>query len=215
LDKKAIDALLKFGAYDLLNKDDEESNKFRESDIDQILERAKTVVHKVEEAGVSNFSKASFASNSTCSFSSFSFFFFHILLIFPLLFLADPELDINDPDFWKKLMPEASNAPNPLIQTKKRERRTVKRGYVNIESESESSSSSEIEEDVEEGNLWNYSQSTALRKALLQFGYGRWKDIQLRSGLTAKQVRVSLGGRRPRSLCCDIETSRRPTSHSC
>lgn len=61
LDKKVIDSLLKNGAYDLLNKEDD---KFGEEDIDQILTtRAKTIVHG-ETVGLSNFSKASFTSSS-------------------------------------------------------------------------------------------------------------------------------------------------------
>ncbi len=65
LDKQAIDALLKYGAYDLLSKDDDEaSRRFCEEDIDKILERATTVVHKTEEVGLSSFSKASFASST-------------------------------------------------------------------------------------------------------------------------------------------------------
>jgi len=80
LDKRAIDALLKYGAYDLLSKDDDEDSKrFCEEDIDKILERATTVVHKTEKSGLSSFSKASFASSTTA-----------------------PDLDLNDPDFLEK-----------------------------------------------------------------------------------------------------------------
>ena len=35
IDKKAIDALLKYGAYDLFNKEDDDANRFCEEDIDK------------------------------------------------------------------------------------------------------------------------------------------------------------------------------------
>jgi superfamily II DNA/RNA helicase len=108
LDKKVIDSLLKYGAYDLFREDDTAANRFYEEDIDKILERA-TVVKSTQGAEtpdnpLSSFSKASFVSNS-----------------------AAPELDINDPDFWNKLLPQAADAPNPNIQVQPRVRRQVHR----------------------------------------------------------------------------------------
>jgi len=45
LDKKEIDTLLKYGAYDLFNeKADEQSQKFCEEDIDQILQKRATLI---------------------------------------------------------------------------------------------------------------------------------------------------------------------------
>jgi len=124
LDKKAIDSLLKFGAYDLLSKDDDASSKFCEEDIDRILERSRTIVHAnqpEEENALANFSKASFTSNTSA-----------------------PELDINDPDFWRKLLPDAVKAANPLIQKQPRERKKVSR--YEAERNPEDSSSEEQEE---------------------------------------------------------------------
>ena len=108
LDKKVIDSLLKYGAYDLFREDDTAANRFYEEDIDRILERA-TVLRSTSDAQapdnpLSSFSKASFVSNSSA-----------------------PELDINDPDFWNKLLPQAADAPNPNIQAQPRVRRQVHR----------------------------------------------------------------------------------------
>lgn len=87
LDKKEIDDLLKFGAYDLFNdKDNEKEKQFYEEDIDQILNRSSKVVWNETSAKVlgagSSFSKASFRSST-----------------------AEPNIDINDPNFWNKVLP--------------------------------------------------------------------------------------------------------------
>jgi hypothetical protein len=84
LNVKEIDELLKRGAYHVFREDDTEQNEFVEADIDAIMQRRS---HKVVyDEGMSsikstlgNFSKASFVS-------------------------ADDkeDVDINDPDFWKK-----------------------------------------------------------------------------------------------------------------
>lgn len=109
LDKKVIDSLLKYGAYDIFREDDSAAKQFCEEDIDKILERS-TVVRSTPDAAakdnnpLSSFSKASFVSNE-----------------------AAPDLDINDPDFWNKLLPNAADAPNPNIQVQPRVRRQVHR----------------------------------------------------------------------------------------
>jgi hypothetical protein len=88
LDKKEIDDLLKFGAYDLFReeeKENEKEKKFYEEDIDQILNRSEKVVWNESSAkvlgGASSFSKASFRS------------------------AGEPDIDINDPNFWTKVLP--------------------------------------------------------------------------------------------------------------
>lgn len=64
LDKKTIDSLLKYGAYDLLNKEDDDS--FCEENIEKILERAKVIKTGASSTDValSSFSKASFTSST-------------------------------------------------------------------------------------------------------------------------------------------------------
>jgi hypothetical protein len=158
LDKKAIDSLLKFGAYDLLSKDDDASSKFCEEDIDRILERSRTIVHSnqpEDDNALAGFSKASFSSN-TSGILNFRRFFND--------FVA-PELDINDPDFWRKLLPEAVKTANPLIQKQPRERKKVYR-YEAERNPDESSSedqqdelneSSEYEQEPEEEKSGEFS----------------------------------------------------------
>jgi hypothetical protein len=181
LDKQAIDALLKYGAYDLFSKeDDEASKKFCEEDIDKILERATTVVHKTEDTGLSSFSKATFASSASGNPYSF---------IRENLSLLAPELDINDPDFWKKLLPDAANAPDPLIQAQPRERKRVHRFGADEPDDSdisqeEEESDFEITEEPANEKKWNESERTRFKKALMQYGYGRWTEIQDKAKLS-------------------------------
>lgn len=82
---KEIDELLKRGAYDVFREDDTEQREFVEADIDTLLQRSS---HKVtyENNGsmkmastLGSFSKASFVSAD-----------------------EKEDVDINDPDFWKK-----------------------------------------------------------------------------------------------------------------
>eukprot|EP01114_Cavostelium_apophysatum_P015128 TRINITY_DN4061_c0_g1_i1.p1 TRINITY_DN4061_c0_g1~~TRINITY_DN4061_c0_g1_i1.p1 ORF type:complete len:2056 (-),score=800.22 TRINITY_DN4061_c0_g1_i1:68-6235(-) len=107
LDKKEIDDLLKFGAYNLFAEDSKEKeNQFYEEDIDQILNRSSKVVWSDENAKMtqgSTFSKATFRSNT-----------------------SEPEIDINDPHFWTKILPEAKTADAMLSRLQKGEALTTK-----------------------------------------------------------------------------------------
>jgi chromodomain-helicase-DNA-binding protein 7 len=87
-DKKDLDRLLKLGAYGLLDEDDSAARKFEESNIDEILAHGTRVIkHSENKGGESgglgaiSFSKMSFASAG-----------------------ADVTIDINDPDFWEKVL---------------------------------------------------------------------------------------------------------------
>lgn len=84
--KDEITSLLKHGAYNLV-QGDEEAEKFREEDIDTILERRTTNIIQTDDDVTSNPSNTTFAS-----------------------FISKPELDINidDPDFWDKMVPTLS-----------------------------------------------------------------------------------------------------------
>jgi chromodomain-helicase-DNA-binding protein 7 len=66
------------GAYGAIMDEDSAGDKFCEEDIDQILERRTQIITLESEKG-STFSKASFASSGIRS-----------------------DIDIDDPDFWKK-----------------------------------------------------------------------------------------------------------------
>ena len=93
--KEEVERLLKNGAYDIFKEDkdgsgDKESNDFVSQDIDSILERrAKTIVHEntgsKSNAAGGTFSKASFTNTN------------------------EAEVDIDDPDFWSKVVGEVKD----------------------------------------------------------------------------------------------------------
>jgi chromodomain-helicase-DNA-binding protein 7 len=110
LEKEEIDVLLKFGAYAAHKDDSAEEKLLVEGDIDSILERTATIVRyeggtqdeedeeesgtagnktvvKQSEKGLSSFAKATFCFSQ-----------------------SDMEIDINDADFWVKILPESKNA---------------------------------------------------------------------------------------------------------
>ena len=100
-----VDSLLKHGAYDLFREDDKASDQFREANIEDILlSRTTRIVHDNSAQVGSTFSKASFTSQ-----------------------YADTELDVNDPDFWKKVMPHQAHKPNPNIIEQPRQRKQRQR----------------------------------------------------------------------------------------
>lgn len=92
---KEIDNLLKRGAYDVFREDDNDQNEFVEADIDSILQRRAHKVVYNENGGMANtlgsFSKASFVSAD-----------------------EKEDVDINDPDFWKKAIGLKENSAGEL-----------------------------------------------------------------------------------------------------
>ena len=109
--KEEVEKLLKHGAYDIFKEDQEgssekESNDFASQDIDSILaRRAKTVVHENtgsnSNAAGGTFSKASFKNTNSDG-------------------IAAAEVDVDDPDFWTKVVGEAKEEePEQLGQRKR------------------------------------------------------------------------------------------------
>ncbi|PJF17230.1 hypothetical protein PSACC_02949, partial [Paramicrosporidium saccamoebae] len=99
LSKKEVETLLKKGAYGLLMENDEDSIKFCEEDIDQILARRTTVIRheggKAQTAeGGSIFSKASFAATAD-----------------------DMDIDIDDPNFWELWARRLDLDPRQLLSS--------------------------------------------------------------------------------------------------
>lgn len=78
------------GAYGAIMDEDNAADKFCEEDIDQILERRTQVITLEQEKG-STFSKASFASADIRA-----------------------DIDIDDPDFWKKWAKKADIDPTEI-----------------------------------------------------------------------------------------------------
>lgn len=97
LSAKEIDELLKKGAYDVFREDDTEQNEFVEADIDSILQRrSHKLVYdgaKSNTASLGTFSKASFVSAD-----------------------EKEDVDINDPDFWKKAIGLTENPGGVLYE---------------------------------------------------------------------------------------------------
>ena len=103
MSKAEVERLLKHGAYDIFNEvkegsADAESNAFMEQDIDSILaRRTKTVVHEntgsKSSAAGGKFSKASFKVAASPSKGNGEG-------------AGKEDVDIDDPDFWKKMVGE-------------------------------------------------------------------------------------------------------------
>jgi superfamily II DNA or RNA helicase len=99
LGKQDIDALLKYGAYDMFKDDDDSDAKmFVQQDIDEILsKRSKVWNQQGAEAraamaeGGSTFSKATFAVSS-----------------------SEPAVDLEDSNFWQKIMPSDTKSAAKL-----------------------------------------------------------------------------------------------------
>lgn len=117
--KEEVERLLRHGAYDIFNEDksgasESESNAFAQQDIDSILERrSKTVIHdKTGSQGNvagSTFSKASFKAPKSVDGIKLS---------------GEEDVDIDDPDFWKKMVGEGQveNGSVPLGEQKRKRR---------------------------------------------------------------------------------------------
>ena len=113
--KEEVERLLKHGAYDIFNEDkdgtsEKESNEFVSQDIDSILaRRAKTVVHEntgsKSSAAGGTFSKASFKSTNDDGGANAT------------------QVDVDDPDFWTKVVGEIKEYANEDdVAGKKRKR---------------------------------------------------------------------------------------------
>lgn len=112
---KEIDELLKKGAYDVFRDevDDKESQNFMETDIDSLLARSSRKVTYGENtsgisSGLGSFSKASFVASTQ---------------------EGGEDIDLDDPDFWKKAigLKEEEKVPEDQnnLQEKKRNRKQV------------------------------------------------------------------------------------------
>lgn len=118
--KEEVERLLRHGAYDIFNEEkagstDAESNDFVQQDIDSILERrSKTFVHdntgSNSNAAGGTFSKASFKAPKTPASGQGKG--------------QTDDVDIDDPEFWKKMVGEAKVDDNDILTTEKKRKRT-------------------------------------------------------------------------------------------
>lgn len=113
--KEEVERLLRHGAYDIFNEEktgtaEAESNDFVQQDIDSILaRRATTFVHDNTGSGSNaaggTFSKASFVAPKTPSGKRGT---------------NQEDVDIEDPDFWKKMVGEAKEVVESVLKPRKR-----------------------------------------------------------------------------------------------
>jgi chromodomain-helicase-DNA-binding protein 7 len=118
--KEEVERLLRHGAYDIFNEDkngsaDAESNDFVQQDIDSILERrSKTVIHDQtgsnSNAAGGTFSKASFKAPKMPASGQEK--------------AQADDIDIDDPEFWKKMVGEAKVDADDLIASGKKRKRS-------------------------------------------------------------------------------------------
>lgn len=192
LSKEEVEKLLRHGAYDIFQEDkagkaEAESNEFGQLDIDSILEqRTKTVVHKNtgsnSNAAGGTFSKAGFNISKTPDAKSGS---------------KSEDIDIEDPDFWKKMIGETTlDELESESKPRQRERRNYSEfeaermleerirmspgpvGYSSLDEDDEQ----EGEDDMSSGKrhgVWRKLNIDRLVKALSSSGYGvlDWADF--------------------------------------
>ncbi len=192
LKKDEIDALLKHGAYDVFREGkDKPDVEYDEADIARILERDSTRItySGPKQDALASLSKAAFVSGA-----------------------ADNQIDMEDPDFWKKLLPaSAQSVVDPNIMEGSRNRKSVRRVQTtgdDLDDDGGGDGGGAMSEDEEyhtranfkdvPGVVINHSQDWSLssrarfRAALLAFGFGRWEDIRLHGRLktTVEQVQA-------------------------
>jgi len=192
LDKKAIDSLLKYGAYDMFREGQDDREKYDEEDIDKILERASYVLnHDTPDAAEKNlFAKAHFCSSE-----------------------GAPDVALDDPDFWKKILPaHLQHAPDPRIISSSRVRKRVRRFGQSQNNEMDLSGDSEDDDAYQEGvsddaydndtedkgsvvlvngqelKAWSKTERQRLKSCLITLGYGRWEDIKRAGKLTRRSL---------------------------
>lgn len=202
LSKEEVEKLLRHGAYNIFNEDaagtaEDASNDFVQQDIDSILQgRSRTVVHdntgtKSNAAG-GTFSKARFKAAKTPDTTKGK--------------SKSEDIDIEDPDFWKKMVGESNmeEAIDPLTAKRRRRNETnySEKDYmqklefslaVSGDDASDSDASdSDADDDEEEDGLtersrwggstakdWQKDHALNLVKTLLSFGYGAvdWGEV--------------------------------------
>jgi len=122
LSKDEVENLLRRGAYDIFSEDkdgaaEKESNSFVQQDIDSILERrSTTVVHEntgsKSNAAGGTFSKARFVSKTPDALKG-----------------RREDVDIEDPDFWRKMIGDPSDFDDGSDLLKSQPRQRTKANY--------------------------------------------------------------------------------------
>jgi hypothetical protein len=199
LSAKDMAKLLKYGAYDIMNKDaDDASRRFCEEDIEAILtHRSSKISHEkqVSEGG-SSFSKATFVHSS----------------------------DDNSRVFWKSLLPDAAtrsashtdellvDGPRARKQIMPQMSRTSSQPTASLGNDDDadggsSGSSSEDEDRPKKKKLklkqeqpskakqWAKAERDRLLKAILLLGRDRWDDVFVEAKIKRPQDEVTSAGK--------------------
>ena len=179
-DRTEVDAMLKRGAHDIFMNDDDDSaaKKFSEADIEEILQSSSTKVSYEQDTGANGsvFSKAAFVAD-------------------------DSRIDMDDPEFWTKILPEMqeTNAELAEYYMQKRQRKEVKKFGM--------ADAGEVDEYLDETRRrprdpnnpgghgepryrrpvlapheWSKTERANCERALLSFGFGRWGRIKREAG---------------------------------
>ncbi|KAL3915362.1 MAG: hypothetical protein SGILL_005694, partial [Bacillariaceae sp.] len=185
--KEEIENLLRHGAYDIFNEDkagtsEKESKDFVEQDIDSILaRRSRKVVHENTGTGSAaaggTFSKASFVSKTPSKGTG----------------PAAEDIDINDPDFWSKVVGEEKPEAESILKPRQRKKadynedKSFRKAMLEYGSAADSDSSDDSddsEEDPDSANQeryrwggqkpehWKRNQAQAVVDELEHLGYG-------------------------------------------
>lgn len=196
-----IEELLKKGAYDVFREDDTAAEQFCAADIEQILMRSSQIVQYESEAR-GQFSKASFVSAQTSD-----------------------TVDIDDPDFWKKAV--GLEEPDPVIEEEMnvplvRKRTRVSRFGELAESDEDDSltmkdknydadgNNDEKEDKIKDLREWTVNGRERLQRALMHYGFGRWRIIRKQSGGSRELIEVETFARifiLHCGLCCKEPSS--------
>ena len=198
LSKKEQEYLLKHGAYSIFHGtkegDEEESAKFCEADIDQILLRSAVVVHTGDKSKVTScgsnqsFSKASFVSSTADS--------------------ANNNISIDDPEFWSKVVGLAV-ANDEVEGSRKRKCRTFEISYKEpgmteylLKGDDEKSSrrrkndsESDGDDDSDVPAIWSEANLSKIQTSMISKGYCQWSTVRADSKLRWSSNDVSKGCR--------------------
>ncbi len=194
LSKKEQEYLLKHGAYSIFHGtkegDEEESTKFCEANIDQILQRSAVVVHTGDKSKVTscgsnqNFSKASFVSSSNDHVNN--------------------NISIDDPEFWNKVVGLAV-ANDEIEGSRKRKCRTYEISYKepgmseyllkNDEKRKKNDSDSDDDDDSDVTAIWNEINLNKIQTSMVSKGYCQWNPLRNDAKLRWSHHDVSKGCR--------------------
>ncbi|EAY14498.1 F/Y-rich N-terminus family protein [Trichomonas vaginalis G3] len=160
---KEIDMLLRKGAYHLLN--DVEEDNFDEQDIEDILSKSKVMVYN--EATSGSFSKANFDLGDDSS-----------------------QVDINDPNFWEKLLPQQQE---PAVV----EENLYDDGRMRTRHQKTQGMNDEEDPALDDGTSrdWKRAERDKLQHLLQWYGWDRWNDASKLVGLKRSVIEIKLAAR--------------------